>query len=140
MKLNHWGRLVIKEWLQTPEVRPYIELDAFVVMPNHFHGVFLLHEFKDVTKREGATHRVAPTLKDRPSGPVSASVGAIIGQFKSRVTKRINDLRQKPGGPIWQRNYYEHVIRDDDDLNRIREYVENNPARWLEDENYPENL
>ncbi len=134
MHLNDLGREVEIQWLQTAEVRPNVILDAFVIMPNHFHGIFFIQD----TLR--ATQRVAPTKKPRPSGPISGSVGAIVAQFKSRVTKRLNVLRKKPGVPVWQRNYYEHVIRDEDDLNRIREYIDYNHVSWMEDENYPGNL
>jgi len=63
-------------------------------------------------------------------------VGAIVAQFKSQVTKRIKSSGRIPNGHLWQRNYYEHVVRDEDDLNRIRQYIEDNPATWLEDEYY----
>ncbi len=64
-------------------------------------------------------------------------MGAILQNFKSVVTKRINRLRETPGAPVWQRNYYEHVIRDEKTLNAIREYIHNNPARWAEDPDSP---
>ena len=72
-----------------------------------------------------------------PRPVVSGSIGAIIGQFKSIVTKRINALRDNHGCPVWQRNYYERVIRNDNELTRAREYITNNPLRWDEDENNP---
>ncbi len=72
-----------------------------------------------------------------PAGPASGSIGAIIGQFKSIVTKRINKIRNTSGIPVWQRNYYEHIIRNEDEFNRIREYIINNPLNWAEDENNP---
>jgi putative transposase len=134
MRLNNAGRLVETEWLSTARVRPYIILDAFVVMPNHLHAIFFIHD------KAGATHRVAPTGDKSCAGPEPASVGAIVGQFKSRVTKKINSWRGSPIGSLWQRNYYEHVVRDEEDLNRIREYIQDNPRRWTEDENNPENL
>ena len=59
--------------------------------------------------------------------------------FKSVVTNRINSLRKKPPTPLWQRNYYEHIIRDEDDFNRIRQYIIDNPMKWDEDENNPKN-
>ena len=99
----------------------------------------------------GATRRVAPTtvaqLPDstppmtptiHPRGPVTGSIGAIIGQFKSIATKRINDLRRTPGAPVWQRNYYEHIIRNERALNAIQRYILNNPANWKEDAEYVE--
>ena len=125
--LNLWGKLIESEWLQTELLRPYVSLDAHVVMPNHFHAIMFLHH------QERATQRVAPT-KDKPIGPNPASVGAIVGQFKSQVSKRISALWGPIKEPIWQRNYYEHIIRDEDDLNRIRQYIEDNPAGWPKDE------
>lgn len=68
------------------------------------------------------------------------SIGSFVGGFKPSVTKRINEIRNMPGIPVWQRNYYEHVIRDENDLNRIREYIEYNPARWDEDEENPSRI
>jgi len=129
VRLNNWGRVVESEWRQTAILRPYVTLDVYVVMPNHFHAIFFL-------SRDRATQRVAPTEEKPSTGPKSASVGAIVGQFKAQVTKRINALWGPAIEPIWQRNYYEHIIRDEDDLNRIREYIEYNPVRWLEDEYY----
>ena len=105
-------------------------MSHWMIMPNHFHGIiFLRHQ-------ERATQRGAPTDEKPFSGPNPASVGAVVGQLKSQVTNRINGLRVTAKEPIWQRNYYEHVIRDEDDLNRIRQYIEDNPARWMEDEYY----
>ncbi len=130
MCLNKFGKIIESEWLQTEILRSYVALDAYVVMPNHFHAIVFLHQ------QARATQRVAPT-KEKPSQSLkSGSVGAIIGQFKSQVTKRIKSWQRNLKRPFWQRNYYEHVIRDEDDLNRIREYIQNNPFRWLEDEYY----
>ena len=128
--LHDWGRVVESEWWQTTILRPYVMLDAYVVMPNHFHAIFFLDN------QERATQRVAPTGEKSGAGLKPASVGSIVGQFKSQVTKRIIALWGPQKGPIWQRNYYEHVVRDEDDLNRIREYIQNNPIGWLEDEYY----
>lgn len=139
MQLNENGQIVEGEWLQTGVVRPNVKLDTFVVMPNHIHGIIILNEDGGTIQSVvGATRRVAPT--GRPMGPVSGSIGAIIGQYKSIVTKRINKMRNTTWFNIWQRNYYEHIIRNENELNRIREYIRNNPARWAEDENNPENI
>ena len=86
-----------------------------------------------MTSSVGATH--ASPLH-RPSGPPKRSIGAIVGSYKSAVSKRINTMRGTPGVSVWQRNYYEHVIRTESALNRIRHYITDNPARWSED---PEN-
>ena len=70
------------------------------------------------------------------AGPGRGSIGAIVGSYKSAVSKRINRWRGTAGASVWQRSYYEHIIRDDADLNRIRQYIWDNPARWDDD---PEN-
>jgi REP element-mobilizing transposase RayT len=130
MVVNEWGQIVTQEWEQTAAVRSNVELDAFVVMPNHVHGILVITN--DVGDTVGATRRVAPTSTTLQSG----SLGAIIGQFKSAVTRAINRLPDAPDHPIWQRNYYEHIIRSEDTLNTIRAYVANNPAKWAEDSLY----
>jgi REP element-mobilizing transposase RayT len=75
-------------------------------------------------------------VDDQP-GPESKSVGAILAGFKAACTSRINGLRGTPGAPIWQRNYFERVIRNEEELAAVRRYVENNPAAWSEDEENP---
>ena len=70
--------------------------------------------------------------------PVAGSLPTIVRSFKSAVTKRINEIRNSPGLPLWQRNYYEHVIRNEADYNRIAEYVATNPQRWEEDKLHPD--
>jgi putative transposase len=72
----------------------------------------------------------SPLRPEMPRGPTKKSLSALIGGYKSIVTTRINQIRNTPGAPIWQRNYYEHIIHDEDDLSRIREYIRNNPAQW----------
>ncbi len=67
-------------------------------------------------------------------------MAAFIAGFKSAVTRRVNALRQTPGFPLWQRNYYEHILRGEDELSRAREYVLHNPLKWAEDENHPANV
>jgi putative transposase len=124
--LNEFGQIVTDEWNRSASIRQEIELDAFVVMPTHIHGIVII-----TNGSVGATGR-SPLL----AGPPKRSLGAFIGGFKSVATKRINEIRSTPGLPIWQRNYYEHIIRDEESLDRIREYVLTNPAGWEFD---PEN-
>ena len=122
--LNEFGEIVREEWERTAVVRPNVELGEYVVMPNHFHGILVFRE------NVGATRRVAPTLQ-------SGSLGAVMAQFKSIVTKRINGLRNVTGLPIWQRNYYERIIRDEHEMDRIHRYIESNPSMWAEDDENP---
>ena len=75
----------------------------------------------------------------RPAGTVPGSVGALVQTFKSTATRKINRLRRTPGAPVWQRDYYERILRDDRALRAVRRYIEQNPARWEEDRNNPRN-
>ena len=129
MVLSCYGRIVEEEWLRTSELRAEAQLDAFVVMPNHIHGVVLFDDAYVIKPQRAHGH--AP-LRRRPR-----SLGAMVGGFKAAATKRINSLRRTPGVPVWQRNYFDHVVRNEQDLGRVREYIVNNPLRWAQDENNP---
>jgi REP-associated tyrosine transposase len=126
--LNDLGKIVATEWLRTPEIRPNVTLDEFVVMPNHVHGLLAMEAF-----RRGVSHTPSETFHSP-----AQTVGAIVRGFKSATTKRINEVRQTPGAPVWQRNYYEHVIRNEQELSRIRKYVADNPLQWALDRENPE--
>ena len=125
--LNDWGQTAQDEWEKSAQIRKEIELDAFVVMPNHIHGVIVI---TDGTGR--ATGR-----SPLQSGPSRRSLSTLVGGFKAVVTKRINGARDIPGTAVWQRNYFEHVIRNEDSLSRIRRYILDNPARWEFDRENP---
>lgn len=132
--LNEMGKVVHEEWLKTKTVRQNVDLDKFIVMPNHLHGILVI---KNVNV--GATRRVAPTKKHSSHSLQSGSLGAIIGQFKSVATKKINKMHGTEGVPLWQRGYHDRIIRNEQDLNRIRKYIENNVANWHQDEENPVN-
>lgn len=141
LQLHDFGQMIEREWLHTGVVRSNVILDAHIVMPNHIHEIILLNDTVGATRRVAqnkAIHRIAPT--EKPVGLISDSIGAIIGQFKSVVTKQTNQIRNIPSRPVWQRNYYEHIIRDEDEMNRIREYIIHNPLQWAEDKNNPVNI
>jgi len=128
--LTEFGQVVVEEWHRTAELRPYVRLDSYVVMPNHFHGViWIVHD------RGGTMHR-APT-EECFGKPVAGSLSTIVRAFKAAATKRINRMRDTPGARVWQRNYYEHVIRTERVLNAIRQYITDNPARWTLDRYHP---
>ena len=129
---NGYGEAVEHEWLRSSEIRPGVQLDAFVVMPNHVHGIVIIGD------RVGA-HSCAPLPKALLHRP-PRSLGSLVAGFKSAATKRINEIRGAPGLPVWQRNYYEHVIRDEEELNAVRQYIVDNPARWEEDCENPNNV
>lgn len=130
MQLNDAGKIVEEEWLKTAEKRYEIELDLWVVMPNHFHGIILIDDH-----RRGTTCR-AQSTPERFGKPVTGSIPTIMRAFKSASARRVNQLRRTPGESLWQRNYWEHVIRNQQELDMIREYIQNNPIRWLQDKLY----
>jgi REP element-mobilizing transposase RayT len=131
MSLSEAGRIVAWHWRETSDIRSYVLLDAFVVMPNHLHGIITITPHEAI-----AGNRTADTAA---RGTTPGSLGAIIQQFKGVTTRRVNALRGITGVPIWQRNYHEHVIRDADDLDRIRAYIAANPSSWRDDEEHPDN-
>jgi REP element-mobilizing transposase RayT len=127
MRLNESGRVIDADWEWLGRRYPYVRTDAWIVMPNHLHGIMFMH---DDPGRGGS--RSAPTnaTKRRP-------LGRLIGAFKTASPKHIHKMRNTPGTSVWQRNDYEHIIRAAADLDRVRRYVAGNPARWAEDENKP---
>lgn len=129
--LNEYGQIAHEEWLASEDIRREIELDAFVIMPNHVHGIVWIRDTADypaVGTHNAGAHGRAPLLHRPPR-----SLGSFIAGFKSAATRRINSVRGTPGVPVWQRNYYERIIRNDTALGRIRKYIQHNPARWAED-------
>jgi len=158
MQLKAYGQIVHAAWEDLPNHYPGVELDAFVVMPNHVHGIVVLTDINPATS-VGAGLKPAPTrtgprttsttadLKPAPAsiGPQTSPAAAnlkpaptrtrrhglreIVRAFKTFSARRINEHRGTPGAPLWQRNYYEHIIRDERSLNRIREYIADNPLQ-----------
>ncbi len=140
--LSTLGNIANDEWLQTAKVRSYVELDAYVVMPNHIHGIICIFD-----ESPRATHRVAPTggnlgaaqfdHASRQSRPLQArSLGAIVGQYKAAVTRRIRQLIASPNMLVWQRGYYDSILQNERILHDVRSYIAANPERWVEDKYY----
>ena len=134
MHLNALGKIVQEYWRQIAGKRPNVELDTSVVMPNHLHGIVIVgDEDDDVTPSHDTIAQMNAKLTLTPG-----SLGAIIGQFKRAVTIRSKSLALHPAHPIWQRNYYEHIVRSEESLNAIRDYIFHNPARWSDDQLFNE--
>jgi REP element-mobilizing transposase RayT len=125
MNLNGYGIIVEKCWHDLVAHYPHVRLDQFCVMPNHIHGIIWIRG----AGRAGL--KPAPTSK-RPHG-----LSEIVRAFKTFSARRINESRGTLGTPVWQRNYYERVIRDERELNTIREYIQTNPLRWHMDKENP---
>ena len=124
MRENAQGRAVRAMWEALPERYPRVRLGAFVVMPNHAHGVVLVQP----DSVDGVPLSVPPKRERRRMLPPR-----VVGSWKMTASKQINVLRGTPGTPVWQRGYYEHVIRSAADHDRIRRYIDANPARWDRD-------
>jgi REP element-mobilizing transposase RayT len=114
ISLNKFGEIVREEWYKLSSQYPHVEFREFVIMPNHFHGILV----------------IAKPGQDKPgrADPAPTGLGRIVAYFKYRTTKMI-DLPEK----LWQRNYYEHIIRDERDYLRCAEYIVNNPMNWKND-------
>ena len=129
------GQVAEAEWIATTRMRR-VELGSYVLMPNHLHGILII---KEVERPIGASSDRPDKISHmRASGPQIASLGALIGGYKAAVTKRCRQIGALPeAGTLWQRNYYEHFIRNDEDWNAIDEYIADNPRRWAEDSENP---
>jgi putative transposase len=143
--LSEIGTIVKQEWMKTPEVRSNVDLDEFVIMPNHVHGILVIRDERKGGEAFVRANGNSPIRENKssqgktPFRSPSATVGAIVRGFKGATTKRVNELFVTPGRPLWHRNYYEHVVRNEEDLERIREYIRLNPTRWPTDEENPTN-
>jgi REP element-mobilizing transposase RayT len=113
------GTIVADAWERIGILAPGVLLDAFVVMPDHFHGILTLLPESGESPPEASQGLVRPPR----------SLGSVVAQFKATTTRLINAASSTIGGPVWQRNYYEHIIRGQGELERIRRYIITNPAR-----------
>jgi REP element-mobilizing transposase RayT len=123
MRLSPFGEIVVDTWFQIDVVDEHLALDEFFIMPDHLHGIIV--------------------ITDQPPHGVPTrahTLGGIVARFKAHSARRINVQRGTAGAPVWQRSYYEHVVRNERDLERIREYIANNRWRWPEDEDPPGKL
>lgn len=128
--LSRFGEIVREEWFRTAALRPNVLLfeEEFVVMPNHVHGIVWLAA--EPPEAQGAAGAGRPSL-------APGSVGAIVGAFKAATTRRINRERGTPGARLWQRNDWERIVRSDQELEALRRYIAENPARWEADALHP---
>ena len=147
MHLNKYGQIAFQQWEALSHRFRHIRLDEYVVMPNHFHGILVITD-----QSKGAaeyysqhvepasrcaltsTHNASSPLRPHSPQVVVGSLGAIVRAYKSAVTYRIHNMPGTNGLPVWHRNYYEHIIRDDTELHSIRAYIQTNPLSWREDQ------
>ncbi len=141
MNLNQLGQFVHNEWKKSVIIRTEIELGAFIIMPNHMHAIVHITRrgFRPNAPTMDAhtppiTAMNAPTTNaNTPSGLQPKTIGSLVAGFKSSVTKQINIIRKSPGEPVWQRNYWDHIIRTDESYDQIEDYIINNPSNWYND-------
>ena len=124
MILSPIGQVVSDTWLALPMHFENIALDAFVVMPNHFHSIVQI--VADAAKQDAPEH-----------GTQSGSLAAVVQNFKSVSTRKINQMRELSGRTVWQRNFHERIIRNQRELDAKRQYVADNPLQWALDEENP---
>jgi REP element-mobilizing transposase RayT len=131
VRLSEYGAIVREEWVRSGVLRPEMELDVFVVMPNHLHGIAWITEREEAHCRE--------PLRVGNSRRKPRTLSSFIAQYKAYSTKCINERRGTPGARVWQPNFYEHVSRNDEDLYNIRQYIQENPLKWELDKENPKN-
>ncbi|MCY3720994.1 MAG: transposase [Candidatus Poribacteria bacterium] len=139
MQLNAISKIVVECWNRIPQHFPSVGLGESVIMPNHIHGIITCNPVG-----AGSPHPIENTSHRRGEVPSPAyrgspSLGKIVAYFKYQSTKYINQHRNTPGTRIWQRNYHDHIIRDDADLQRIHQYIQDNPMKWALDQLHPDN-
>jgi REP element-mobilizing transposase RayT len=147
VRLNAIGEIVREQWHAIPDRFSAVELDQFVVMPNHIHGIFVIvgAPLAGAHSAGAAPSRYHPgTSKNRAAARAAPTVGDIIGAYKSLCVhyglKWVqNNAPDRILGKLWQRNYWEHIVRDESEWDRIREYICNNPMQWQSDQLNPRN-
>jgi len=156
--LSPFGRMATAGWQRLAHHFSQVRLDEYVIMPNHVHGIIWITE--DGQRRgeaflpsdlqpEGLAQGEDLEQPARSLGMPhphterrlqSGSLGAVVGNFKSIVTRRVNRMRRTPGAPVWQSNFHERIIRNERELDAIRHYIRNNPANWDDDNENPDSV
>jgi REP element-mobilizing transposase RayT len=135
MKLNPSGKIAFDQWMRLSKRFPLSDFSIFVIMPNHVHGILFMKGAGDEPQNN---HDQPSTLRPYSSFHViPGSLGAIVRAYKASVSFRINKMLNLDHPPIWQRNYYDHIIRNEDDFENIWKYIEANPRKWDEDRFHP---
>lgn len=143
MQLNDAGKMIENEWLKLPERFPNIQLHEYMVMPNHFHAILEIVAQNDAVAQNNGVDNSAqgqPQAKGQPQGvaPAGKILGDMIGAFESITTvEYIRGVKNKNWNrfnrKLWQRNYWEHIIRNENEYRRISQYIVNNPQKWEND-------
>ena len=145
MELNGLGQVVWDRWNRIPYHFKHVQLDVFQIMLNHIHGILFIVDVgakhSEIHNREVGKNQIrnASPLRNRPHGTQPGSLSAIMQNFLSVSIRNISQIRQTLGDKVWQRNYYDHIIRNENGLNQIRDYITGNPSKWDLDKENPAN-
>lgn len=156
MRLNQYGEIIRSVWEESPGHFPSIDTDTYVIMPNHFHGIIVVgdnvgagfprpiletrNQPRCVEAERGGENQIPGGEKGGETPPLrKPTIGQVVGYFKYQSSKQVNMLRDNSGVPLWQRNYYERIIRSDAELNAARKYILENPLKWDQDKENPVN-
>lgn len=130
-ELSALGRIAREHWLEIPKHFPWVDIEPFVIMPNHIHGIITIGE----DTRKGTTCRALTTRSEQFGQPVHGSIPTIIRSYKSAVTRCASQESDRSN--IWHRGYYEHIIRNEIELQKICDYILTNPLNWNDDQLNP---
>jgi len=144
MRLSLFGKIAAAEWIRSGSIRDEVVLDAWVIMPDHMHGIVCLvpsgttqvsprgYRLRLETHDPSSFREENRSLRSGVNGPVryGRSLGSMIAGFKSAATTRINRIRRTPGAPVWQSRYHDRILRDERAWRACRHYIRQNPARW----------
>lgn len=142
MLLSEIGKIVQEEWDKSFEIRAELFCDAFIIMPNHIHAIVHIENNDTIVETHGrASIRSEQTQSVNHGVAYRApkSVSSFVGGFKSAATTRINKFRNTPGRPVWQSRFHDHIIRNDGEFHRIKNYIETNPEHWKDDKFFNRN-
>lgn len=139
---NVYGGIALACWNMLPAHFPHLLLDCFVLMPNHIHGILcIMDEYHSFVGAQHAAPLQGNDSKKSEQGIAKSlqagSLPVLVRSYKSAVTKQINEFRNTPGKKVWQRNYFERIIRSDNELLTFRKYIKENPLNWDKDKYHP---
>ncbi len=137
VKYSEIGEVANKCWQDIPQHFPFVKLDRFIVMPNHIHGIIVIEKAQETQNIAGMQNFAFPQRYQNKFGPQSKNLSSIIRGFKVGVTKYVNNSHLSFA---WQPRFYDRIIRNEDELYRIQNYIINNPSKWESDRNNPKNL
>ena len=130
MELSRTGEIASKYWMDISNHFNSVEIDEFVVMPNHVHGIIMINGLVGAGFTPAhAARNLGKLVENWATARVSPTLSQVIGSYKSLTTNKVHN-ENLHNGKLWQRSFYDRVIRSDEELNRVREYILNNPVKW----------